>query len=536
MNEQNSATNDGDELDIRALLRPLRTRWWLVLLIVVIATAAAYVLDARRPKVYEASTSVYVNLNDDVAAQFSNGSQQFDVNSPNQLSDLATLLQSSSAAASVAKRLHGALSPGQVQAAVNVSASETADFIAITAKASSPQLAAGIANAYARVFIHQGQEQVAAELSQLQLQTNDQINALPAGGANGQRSVLLERLKSLQSAKRNPDTAEQQIGVATPPSNPISPNPKKVAIFAFFLSLLASLVIVYLLERLDQRLKDLDGLTSLYKLPLLAVVPHSGNPEPQVDGVPTLPAETIEAIRMLRMSVGLQSLDAPPRVLLITSAMPAEGKTTVSRDLALVYREAGVDVALIDADLRRGSLTAAFAPNSSSPGLTGILLGETPIADAQVDAKVALPSDGRRGASPEGTDIPFIPSGGPASNPPAILGSMRMASLLQELADEHELLIIDSPPLLPVSDTLPLLSMVDGVILVARVNVTRRDAVKRTRAVLSGAGGARVIGLVANDIAAAKRAYLYGYEPPRGGFDIRRRSSGSRLVTSDTRR
>jgi capsular exopolysaccharide synthesis family protein len=222
-------------------------------------------------------------------------------------------------------------------------------------------------------------------------------------------------------------------------------------------------------------------------------------------------------MRMLRVGVDLQSLETPIKILLVTSAISEEGKSTIARNLALVYREAGIDVALIDADLRRQSLSHAFAPATASPGLTGILLGEASPAEAKVAAQVVLPGDGRRRTTPDRDELAFLPGGGPAANPPAILGSPRMGSVLRELAAQHQMLIIDSPPLLPVSDTLPLLSLVDAVVMVGRVKCTRRDAIRRVRSVLAGMGNIPVLGLVTNDIPESSRSYLYGY----GGYYTR---------------
>jgi capsular exopolysaccharide synthesis family protein len=501
---------EAEQLDLQAILRPVRAKWWLVLGIVVVVTVAAYLLDSRQTKVYQASTSVYVNPNENPAAQFSLGSQQFQINTTNQLADLAQLLQSPGAAALVAKQIHKPFSPSQI----SVEASNNADFITITAKASTGPDAAGLANAYANALIDQGRQQVDQELLQLQIQTQDQLSALPASGPGigAERSSLVTRLRELQNAKTNPDTAEQQVNPATAPGVPISPDPEKIAIFAFFLSLLGAVLLVYVLERVDQRIKDLNGLISLYKLPLLAVIPHVNDPDSQVDGVPRLPAGAIEPTRMLRMSIDLQSLETPIKTLLVTSAMAAEGKSTVARNLALVYREAGVNVVLVDADLRRPSASKTFTPLDMRPGLTGYLLGEAAPAEAIVAARIVLPGDPRRGTTAEEAVMSVLPGGGPAANPPALLASPRMTMTIRELATQYDMVIIDSTPLLPVSDALPLLSVADAIIMVGRTGTTRRDAIKRVRGVLAGIGRTPM-GLVANDIPPSNRSYLYGYGP-----------------------
>jgi non-specific protein-tyrosine kinase len=519
METQNSAN---DDLDLRAVLRPVYSRWWLIILIVAAATAAAYFLDSRKAKVYQATTSVFVDIGANPAAAFSSSSQQalsLSSGSQNQISDLARLMSSNAVTAEVKRLLQSPLPPAMLGSRVKIVPDTTADFVDINATGPTGQSAASLANAYARAIVDQGKRQTAQQLSQLSVAAADQLQALPktGTGVGQQRQQLATQLQALKRASANPATNEQQINPAAVPGLPVSPRPKRVAEFAFALSLVAAILMCFLLERLDRRIKDVDELVAAYRLPLLATLPHETTPSPMVDGKPSIPASTIEAVRMLRISIGLQALDKPVRILLVTSAVPQEGKSTTARNLALAYREAGVNVAVVDADLRSGSLSKAFHVRSASGGLTGVLLGDSTVRDARVAAPVALPLDVARNGAGESSgesEIAVLPSGGRAPNPPAILGSSRMAEVLQNLAEDHELLIIDSAPLLPVGDTLPLLSMVDGVILVGRVKHTRREQIRRVHDALARVPRLRVIGVVANDISSggADAVYGYGYE------------------------
>ncbi|MGI8801387.1 MAG: Wzz/FepE/Etk N-terminal domain-containing protein [Solirubrobacteraceae bacterium] len=502
-----------DEVDIRTLLRPLRRRWWLILGIVVVATVAVYYADGRKPKVYQATTSVYVNLADDAAGQFNTGASPVFIPSTNLLADLARLTQSSAVGVRLRKALNSPLSPRVLLSQVTVTPEVGADFVNITASGSNPFQVARLANAYAQAFVAVGKQQVAQRLAQLLQEATNGLASLKGRDPTilAQRAQLSSRISQLRSAVANLTGPEQQLSPALPSGIPVSPRPRRAALFAFILSLLAAVVLAYLLERLDRRIKQLDDLSGAYEMPLLGVIPHVNAPELVTAGCAALDPAIVESMRFLRVNLSLQALERPIRVLLITSAIPGEGKSTVARNLALAYREAGIDVVAVDADMRNPSLSRSFiARERGVVGLTSVLLGEAAVSDAVARIPVELPGLllGNGAGDPS---IGLLPSGGHAANPPAILGSSRMAEVLTELAAGHELVIIDSPPLLAVSDTLPLLSLVDGVMIVGRVGHTTRDAVRRARAALDRTPTARVVGLVADDErSVAEYGYVYG--------------------------
>jgi capsular exopolysaccharide synthesis family protein len=510
LNSDNDSASD--ELDLRALLRPLRRRWWLVVAIVVVVTAAAYLVDAHKAKVFQATTSVYVDTTDNPAGQFEG--TQLVLPSNDAVADLARLARSTSVGVQLKRALHSPLSPDALLAQVTATPDANADFVDITATGGTGAAAAALANAYAQSFVAVGTQQVTKQLTQLEQASNQQLKALngTAPAVVAQRQALQSRIAQIKSAAASVTGPEQQLDAAAAPTAPISPRPKRAAAIAFLLALLNAIIIVYLLERLDRRVKQLDDLTATYDLPLLGVIPHVEEPALLNESGAALDPAIVESLRFLRVNLSLQTLDSPIKLLLVTSALPSEGKSTVVRNLALAYREAGVDVVVVDADLRRPSLPSALGWRGTSGGLTSILVGDVPVSEAVVRAPVFLP--GLRGAEAAGpaVTIGFLPSGAQAANPPAILGSVRMATVLRQLAAEHDLVIIDSPPLLAVSDTLPLLSIVDGVVLVARVGHTTREAIRRTKTALQSIPTARVFGFVAEDSTVSSDfGYGYGY-------------------------
>jgi capsular exopolysaccharide synthesis family protein len=202
-----------------------------------------------------------------------------------------------------------------------------------------------------------------------------------------------------------------------------------------------------------------------------------------------------EGYRLLRTNVQFASVDHPPRVMLVTSALPGEGKTTTASNLALAFAEGGRSVVLIDGDLRRPAIHRLFdAP--SSRGLTELI--------------VAMYPDGRQYGHEVYRNLSVIPAGPLPPNPADLLGSDRMAHLIDQLRNEFDVVVIDAPPVLAASDAAILSTMVDGAILVIDLHKTKRREIRKARAAIETVNG-RVVGIVVNRFKVRDRAYYYDY-------------------------
>ena len=148
-------------------------------------------------------------------------------------------------------------------------------------------------------------------------------------------------------------TGTRQVSPAVTPSQPASPKPVRDAIFAFVLGLALAIAVAFGLARFDRRIKEPEDLARHYGLPLLGALPHSSDPAPRRGSIVGLGPEFQEAFGFLRTNIQLLSLDAPPRSIVVASALPGEGKSTVVRSLAIGFAEAGKRVAVVEADLRR---------------------------------------------------------------------------------------------------------------------------------------------------------------------------------------
>ncbi len=523
-------------------LRPLSSRWWLIVVAVVVATAGVYGYYANKPDVYTTGTLVYVTDPGDPVTGVA-AAPATDRN----VDDVASLFDSRANAAIVARKIgyHG--SAEDLLAQVSITSKTGEDFIQIGAQSGSPQQAAAIANGFAREFVSSLSSTYTARISAAIQLLKSQLTLVPRGTAGEvQRANLIGQLQNLTIAHAVPTTVAEQVNPALAPVTPSAPKPLRNALFALFISLVGAVVVCYGLERFDRRLKTPEDLEAAYATPMLAVLPHSDDTLAVRDGASALGRSFREPFRVLRTNIELASVDAPPRTIVVSSAVPGEGKSTVVRNLALAFRESGRSVAVVDLDLRHPVLPGMFGV-PRGPGFTDVLrhsaelsdviclIGTSlPAFDELVDAEAGGPAasvgaNGHNGGRSLGTQITLVRSGAPPANPPALLASERVVEVLNELRERYDIVLIDSAPVLAVTDTVPLLRYADAAVFVARFGVTTRDTVKRLGDFLARVPDVKVLGVVANElprIDAGGYGYGYGYgqygggdpKPPRRGL------------------
>jgi receptor protein-tyrosine kinase len=247
-----------------------------------------------------------------------------------------------------------------------------------------------------------------------------------------------------------------------------------------------------------------------------------------------------EPFRSVRANIELAAVDTPPKTIVITSAVPGEGKSTVVRNLALAFCESGKRVAVVDLDLRNPSLRTLLGVPAGR-GFTDVLRGVVTLDEVIVKVPTSLPTieefvsvgranegNGRGGGNGNGSNgqpssdpyISFLRTGPRPANPPSVLGSDRALEVLGELRARFDVVLIDSAPVLAVTDTTPLLRFADATIFVGRFSVTSRDTVKRLHDFLDRVPDVKVLGVVANDLSrmdASSYGYGYGYYGPYSG-------------------
>jgi capsular exopolysaccharide synthesis family protein len=216
-----------------------------------------------------------------------------------------------------------------------------------------------------------------------------------------------------------------------------------------------------------------------------------------------------EAYRALRTSLLLSSLGAPPKTILITSALPQEGKTTTSLNTAVVLAQKGVRVLLIDADMRRPSVHKALELPGPLKGLSNVLTGTASLSEAITTA-------------PQLPNLWVLPAGSPPPNPAELLASANMRTMLSQLREQYDHIVIDTPPTLSVTDAVVLSTRADAVVLVIRSGQTTKTALRRARDLLTQVN-ARICGVLLNavDLASPDYYYYYEYQAKYGGHYYR---------------
>lgn len=325
---------------------------------------------------------------------------------------------------------------------------------------------------------------------------------------------LLQKLKEAGVSAGLKSNNFRIVDSARPPTGPIEPNIPRNLLFAAVLGLASGIGLALLLEGLDNTVRTteqaqmISGIASLGMIPLGSKSAREGpNPKRLVIASSKEAVELVtqvrpqsqmaESYRALRTSLLLSNLGAPPKVIMVTSALPQEGKTTTSINTAVVLAQKGVRVLLIDADLRRPSIhkTLGMGPRS---GLSNVLTGSATM-DQAITRSTILPN------------LFVLPAGSPPPNPAEILASSNMRDVLNELREQYDHIVIDTPPSLSVTDAVVLSPRADAVVLVIRSGQTTKQALRRSRDVLMQVN-AKLVGVLLNAVDLSSPDYYYYYE------------------------
>lgn len=298
----------------------------------------------------------------------------------------------------------------------------------------------------------------------------------------------------------------QSIDEATLPTFAISPNRKRAIFYSSLVGFMMGVALAFGLDRLDDSVKSPDELRDQMELPMLGLIPairaERGVRRATADATaarlithadPRSPVA--EAYRSMRTNLAFARTQQSPQAIVVASPGPSDGKSTTAANLAITFAQQGQRTLLIDADLRRAVLHKAFNVGRS-PGLAELIIGETTFDDVVHDTGVP--------------NLALIASGRFPPNPAELLGSARMQEILHEAKARFDVVLLDSPPLLAVTDAAVLSTMVDGVALVIRAERTKRDAVRRAIGHVRSVRG-RLLGAVLNGVDMRSGAYYGSY-------------------------
>jgi len=358
--------------------------------------------------------------------------------------------------------------------------------------------------------------------------------------ANTLYTDFLKQTSQAQIGQQQGGNDLRIIEPARTPGAPTGPQRSRAILVGLLLSLATGVGLALLLEYLDNTVKSIEDVTRATQLPTLALIPSmdadalraiggkknanqkaigiSGDKSETVGGLAprsmhppgdrlaTLGSlsSVVESYRMLRTSVLLSTAGAPPKTILVTSSQPGEGKTTTAVNTAISLSQLGASVLLIDADLRRPAVHKAFKIPPTR-GISNYLSSHTPLENLIV--KLPIPN------------LSVLPCGPIPPNPAELISSDRMKDLLRNLGQQFDHILIDSPPLISVTDPVILSTMVDGSILVVQAGKTTRELVRRARRELGGVG-AKIFGVVLNNVNVKREGYDdYDYYRYANGYN-----------------
>lgn len=514
--------SDNGEMALRDYAGVLDRRKWIVVAAVVLATITAVALTTLQTPIYSASTEVLVQ------PRGQDGLFQDQIVNLNDRA-IQTEIQVIEGQA-VQQRVQDELGLTQPPPDADAGAVGDTDVISITVRDANASNAAIYTDTYAAAYIDVRRERAVAELLAASAEVQTAIDSLQQeldalGDDDPRRSGLVTQLANFSTTldQLRVDAALRTGGAAIIksaeiPESPVEPTPARTALLAGIVGLLIGLGAAFLVDYLDDKVRTVDDLERLTNRPVLAVVPVDSPPDNRPLAISRPDDHAVEAYRGLRTNLQFLGVDQATRVIQLTSSMAGEGKTTTSANLAVVLAQAGHRVALVDADLRRPSIHELF-DIPQIPGFTDILLGAEP-RDVLTHVDVA-----------GGNRLSVYPSGAVPSNPSELLSGRRTNRLLVEMGKHYDFVIVDSAPVLPVSDAVALAGVVDGVIVIAQPGRVAREDVVAALERLDRVS-ASTLGMVLNQAATSiTGSYAYGgYEatpspPTDQTFEIERPSA-----------
>ena len=512
-----------EELDLRDYLYVIRARKWVIIRAIVVVALAALIWSLLQAPVYEGQSKVLIAEKGGGAEIFGSIGLDFSSQPERGLQTQVQLMQVRPLLENTIRRLGLGITPESLATRVTVSSVGQTNIVTITARDGDPERAAEIANTLADEFVTWSRdykrESINAAVDEVSVRLDVAKNEILELGrriqsqgksdeltaelaiATGSYTQLAGKLEELRINAQLETGSGRVVSPAVAAQNPVEPSPARNTTLGLVVGLVFGLGMAFLYEYLDNTIKSSDELERILESPVLGLVPAEKfeKDERRRASIITHPTSAAaEAYRVLRNNLDFINFQHDITTVLVTSAAPAEGKSTVAANLAAGLAQAGKKVVLVASDFRKPT-TQQFFGVRNLIGLSDVLTGAHTLK-----AALQRPQDD--------IDLLVLTSGKMPPNPSELLGSEKMRALLEELKGWADWVVIDTPPLLAVADGAAVARYADGVLLVTKGGSSTREAVKRAGEMLGNVGG-RVLGSVVWGLEATggRSGYGYGY-------------------------
>lgn len=488
---------------MRDYARILWRRRWIILILVVVAPIAAFVISSGQAPTYEASAQVLLS-NQNLAATLTGTGGSIQSSDPvrdaQTQAELASVPAVAQAVAAGNPDLH--LGAGAISRAVTVSPANNADILEFRARDRRPETASRLATEYARQYTLYRRRIDTAAISRALAEAERHLSDLRS--AHQTRSALYAELADKVQTLQTMDALETSNAFlvrSAAKGVKVSPQPIRNAALAAALALVVGLIFAFARETFDTRVHSGDEVTRALHLPLLARLPEPPKRLAAKNELVSIAAPTstsAEAFRLLRTNLDFVNLERNVKSFLVTSAVQGEGKSTTAANLAVTFARSGRNVVLVDLDLRRPRIHSYFGLDPEI-GLTSVALGQVALHEALhpvflgregVDGDAQEPDLGRNGGAANGRDarsagiLHVLGSGPTPPNPGEFIEAQAVGRILREVCDHAQVVVVDAPPILSVGDALTLSSRVDGILVVTRLTSLRTPMLRELRRAL----------------------------------------------------
>lgn len=469
-------------MSLRELIKLLRNRWVTVVVVTLFTTLAAIAYTVSQTPLYQATTRLFVSTSSSGSIS---DSYQGNRLSQERVFSYTELVMGETLAQRTIDRLN--LDTSAETLAAKVSAKSKPDTVLIDVKVldASAVRARDIANALSDEFVLMARE----------LET-------PGPGRKPDARVIVEQRASV-------------------PATPVVPKKTRNLALGIILGGMLGLGLAFLRDLLDNTVKTQETLEEITGTGAVGYIPFDKKlVEAPAISFDTDNSSSAEAFRKLRTNLQFLAVDHPPRVIVITSSSPGEGKSTTSINIALALAEAGHNVALVDGDLRRSRL-AKYLDVLGSVGISSVLSGGAALDEVLQATKF--------------TRITVLAAGPTPPNPSELLGSLTAEKMLHDLRSRFDYVIIDSPPLLAVTDGAILAAKSDGALVVVKAGKTRRDQLTHAVGMLNDVGATLLGAVLTMMPTRGSGAYSYNYYYYGGTYGDEKSMPTASLPTTDVR-